>query len=238
MIITMSTLDELYYKQLLVLLLSLEKNSSENKILVYLLNGSGEHKKNNFLRKRFKNAIFINREVNKVDDRGSGFLLFKAMVIKEYMEITELDKSLTWIDCDTIIRNNLTDLINVSHNGLKILFRGMDKKEHLRFNTGVFSIGNSKETYKMVCDWYNMSNKRIKWSIDQIDLWRAYYNNRDKINLVKLSKKFNDLGSNDKKCFFEDSIIWHCKMSHFNDSRYQLEFIKYLNSLKNGFQKI
>jgi len=47
---------------------------------------------------------------------------------------------------------------------------------------------------------------------------------KDNIDLIHMLIKFNDCEN-----FSEDSHVWHCKSSHFNESPFKEEYKKYLN---------
>lgn len=232
MILTISTPDRFYFEQLLVFLTSLRINSPEHKAYIYLVDYPLEVEKR--LRESFIKCEFKNGSASKLDDRGIGLILLRIVLIKEFFE--SYNDSISWIDTDVIIRGDLTDFINVDNNQLKILFRGEHKPEKVRFNAGAFSIGNSDETYKFICDWYDKLSRNAVWGMGQLEMYKAYQDNVDGIELVKMLERFNDLGGLDRpNAFADESIVWHCKYAHFNHPKFQKEFQYYLKIAKEVY---
>jgi hypothetical protein len=225
-IITNSSPDTFYYNQLLAFLTSLKTNSPQHKIYVFLANYLPE--KESFLRSRFPNYHFENRELKAIDDRGFSFIQFRASLIEECFETYQ--EHVAWIDTDVIVRKDLTEFLDVAPNQLKILYRGDDKPDKVKINAGIFNIGCSIPTLTFICDWRERIRTNAKWGMGQLEFWNAFKDYQDEIELIKMSDKFNDLGGSDRpNAFDDDSVMWHCKKAHFNHPKFQKEFKYYLN---------
>ena len=144
------------------------------------------------------------------------------------LETTKDYNAIAWIDNDTIIRKSLDGLWeNLTPETLKFWFR-KDERDALKFQGGVYVIGNSeviKEWLKDIIaalDKYNKTKKDNKndWYIAQEYMYLMYKNNK-RIRFVNLDTKFNDSKFND------DSVIWHCKHTQFNFPKYQVEYKSY-----------
>ena len=229
MIITNASSDDFYFNQLLVLLTSLKINSSKHIIHVFLANCPKNKEK--MLKKRFKNFVFENRKLEMIDERGFSFIQFRAQLIKECFE--KYKEPVAWIDTDVIIRKDLSEFLKIKSKQLKILYRGDNVPEKVKINAGIFNIGCSEETYNFICDWYERIKINDKWGMGQLEFWRVYKKYKNKIELIKINNKFNDLGGLDRpNAFNNDSVMWHCKKYHFNNKRFQKEFKYYLKKAK------
>ncbi len=234
MIITISTPDKFYFEQLLAFLASLRTNSPTHKAFIYLVDYPEELEDR--LSQSFSMYAFIPISVDKLDDRGISLILRRIFLIREFFE--QYNMSVSWVDTDVVVRGDLTGLTEVNSNQLKILFRGDNKPEKVRFNAGVFSIGRSDETYSFICDWYCRLRKNAVWGMGQLEMYKAYQKHKGGIELVEMEERFNDLGGSDRPNAFDDeSIIWHCKYAHFNNPKFQKEYQHYLKlgkELYNG----
>jgi hypothetical protein len=225
MIITNSTADEFYFNQLLAFLTSMKINSPNHMMSIFLVNYPKD--KENRLNEIFPLYKFENREINMVDDRGISLILSRIRLIKECFE--NYKEPVAWIDTDVIVRDDLTPFLASKPEQLKILFRGDDVSEKVRFNAGIFRIGYSNATYKLICDWEEGLRNNMVWGMGQLELYKAYKKNKDKVELVKMSKSYNDLGdSTNPDAFAPDSLLWHSKKFHFENHKFQKEFQMYL----------
>jgi len=226
MIITISTPDEFYFNQLLVFLASLQMNSPRQKAYIQLVDYPDGVKCR--LEKVFPNYFFHNTTIDRIDERGIGFILLRIDLIRSWFEQYSL-RYASWIDTDVIIRGDLYDFSYVKPTQLKILYRGDDKPDKVKFNAGIFSMGNSKPMLEFLNRWYERLEKNAKWGMGQLELYKTYKEFKDKIELVKMDVKYNDLGGSDRpNAFADSSIMWHCKKQHFNNEKFQKEFKKYL----------
>ena len=227
MIITISTPDEFYYKQLLVFLVSLRKFNPYAHTTVYL--DGHTYEQIAFLREKFWPINFEYRTINKVDNRGIHYILLRIELL---LECLYRGDNAVWIDTDVIIRGDLKEFLTIEPKQLKILFRGEEQQEKVRFNAGVLNIGSSEETISFVERWKERLLNNMTWGMGQLELYRAYQEHKGSIELVPMSSDYNDLGCSIKKpeeFFREDSMIWHCKKGHFDNPRFQKEFQHYLN---------
>lgn len=224
MIITNSSPDSFYLKQLMSFLMSVKVNSPKHVVNVFLANYPDE--KTEMLKSKFKDFNFYNRKLELLSD-GFSFILFRADLIKECFE--KHNESVAWIDTDVVVRKDLSDFLEVQPNQIKILYRGDDAPEKVRINAGIFNIGYSNETYDFICDWKKRIESNAKWGMGQLEFWRAYKDHKDKVELIDMGSKFNDLGGLDRPNAFSDSsVMWHCKKAHFNNPVFQKEFKHYL----------
>jgi len=196
MIITNCTPDKYFMDQLVVLVRSIKQNSPKHMLHVFFF-------------------------TNKIFDLGE-LILHRIELIKKCME--EYRQPIAWIDADVIVRKDLSKLLDIEPNQLKILFRPNGNKN--KFNAGVFNIGYSEYTYRFICDWHKGFNNNMRWGMGQLEMWRAYLKNKNNIELIKIPESFNDLGGRSNS-FDDASVIWHCKGNHFNEDKYQKEFQKY-----------
>jgi len=231
MIITNATADEFYFNQLLAFLTSMKVNSPNHIMNVFLANYPKD--KEEQLKGMFPNYVFENRKLDMVDERGISLILFRIMLIRECFE--RYEGPVAWIDTDVIVRGNLDPFLSVEPVQLKILFRGDDVPEKVRFNAGIFRIGYSYGTYKMVCDWEEGLRNNMVWGMGQLELYKAFKKNEDLIDLVMMPEAFNDLGdSTNDDSFAPDSLMWHSKKYHFNNPKFQKEFQMYLKMAKEA----
>lgn len=224
MIITISTPDEFYFNQLLAFLASVKTNSPSHKVNIFLANYPKDIE--NKLIKTFPEYSFNNKKINKKDKRGIGFILYRIELILDCFE--KYNSSVSWIDTDVLVRKDLSSFIDIKPKQIKILYRGDKKFKKVRFNAGIFSIGHSVETNKMINRWEKLLLTKMKWGQGQLALFNAYTQHSHRVRLIKMDKKFNDLGSLKGECFLDDSVMWHCKKLHFKNKKFQKEFKKYL----------
>lgn len=226
MIITISSADEFFLNQLLAFLSSLKENSPNHSITVFMTNCPDNIYWK--LKAVFPKFQFEKRILEKVGKGGIEFILLRISLINKIFKHRK--ESVSWIDTDVIIRKDLTEFLDVRPNQLKILYRGDKKPDKVKFNAGIFSIGHSKETHKLIQDWYDSLINNAIWGMGQLELWKTYSKNRKYVELVKMSERFNDLGGNDRpNAFDKDSVMWHCKKAHFNNPKFQKEFQHYLS---------
>jgi len=175
--------------------------------------------------------VFENWDLDMIDKRGFALILFRVAMLKECME--KYDEHVAWIDTDVVVRKDLSEFLEIESNQLKILYRGDNKPDKVKINAGIFNIGSSEITYGFVCDWYERIKVNAKWGMGQLEMWKAYQDHKDKIELIKMDEKFNDLGGSDRpNAFSKYSAMWHCKKCHFNNDKFQGEFREYLKKGK------
>lgn len=231
MIITNATSDEFYFNQLLAFLTSAKINSPNHIMNVFLANYPKD--KEEQLKEMFPLYVFENRELDMVDDRGISLILFRIMLVKECFE--KYKAPVAWIDTDVIVRGDLNIFLDVEPGQLKILFRGDDVPEKVRFNAGIFRIGYSYDTYKLVCDWEEGLRNNMTWGMGQLELYKAYKKNIDNVELIKMPESYNDLGdSTNDDSFDRKSLMWHSKKYHFDNPKFQKEFQVYLKLAKEA----
>jgi len=218
MIVVMCFNDSPHYiEQARVAIRSIQLNSPGCEIVLYLVN---------FTENKFKGIVVKDVKLDNLN-KITGYSLF-AM----YQTLVEYKQSILWLDVDVIIRGELSGILDdVSPNTLKILMRE-DVGHSKVFNSGVVVVGYSDITVKMM----DLASKRALahhvWYSDQLHLYKTYIEYKDNINLINLldQPKWHDIGGK-KDSFLDDSIIWHCKRTHFNESPYKEEYEYYKNSI-------
>lgn len=231
MIVTALNQDKFYLEQLLVLLKSININSPSEKVSVFLVNFDVRTEQK--LRKYFDTVIFENRILDLGEDPAGKMVCYRGAVVKECLERTK--KPVAWFDTDIIVRGDLKKFWkNVKTNQFQIKYRGQSVKPTIRFNAGVFAIGYSKHTLSFISEWAQVISENSKWYEDQLQLYLIYKKYSKYIELLKMPQSFNDIGdSNSIDVFRNDSLIWHCKKSHFYNKKFRKEYLMYLKKV-NG----
>jgi len=227
-IITNSTQDKFYFEQLLAFLASIKVNSPKHKVTVFLANYDLD--KVQKLRRGFPWCVFEDRKLTMVKDKRFSLIIFRSGLIKECFD--KYKEPVAWIDTDVLVRNDLSEFLDVGPNQLKILKRQTPKEKNqydAPINAGIFNIGYSEHTYKIINKWHKGNLATPKWGQGQIELWKAYNKYSKRVELVSLPLKFNDLGDrNNQNMFADNSVMWHCKSNHFDNPKYQSEYQLYL----------
>lgn len=231
MIITALNYNDFYYEQLKVMLTSLSINSPREYATIHLVNfPSAEIKK---LKMKFLNYSFINKVVdfNQEDSIPGYMVCYRARVVYEHL--LNGKEPVAWFDTDLIIRKDLSPAWeDLDGNQFKILNRNTPDKD-CKFQAGIFFVGYSQETLDLISDWEEITVKENKWFADQKNLYLMYEKHSDKVKLIKMDKKFNDVGCSKNPCFLKDSYIWHCKKKHFNRSPFREEYLYYLEKFNS-----
>jgi len=109
-----------------------------------------------------------------------------------------------WFDADTLVVRNLKPFWkDITPDSIKAFYRPHQVKKR-RFNSGVVAFGAN--TIKFVREWENRLVGSTDIYADQLTLYKTY--RTQKINLIKMSEKYNDH-------YFEDnSYIWHNKLKN------------------------
>jgi hypothetical protein len=225
MIITNSTPDDYYYEQLLAFLMSIKINSPAhlNQVMVFLANYPDE--KFNELKNAFSEVIFENNPLKMIDERGFSMIIDRAYRVFSCLETFK--ENVVWMDTDVIVRGDLSELIYIKPKQFKILFR-KGQPERIRINAGIFNVGYSRICCNFIKDWHQGCLRNKKWGNGQLELWKSYKKFNKNIELIDITKKFNSVGRH----FEPEYLIWHCKMSHFDNPIYQKEYRVYLKKAK------
>jgi hypothetical protein len=234
MIITNSTTDQFYLEQLLAFLSSIRENSPDESVWVDLVNTDTDIV--NRLGKVFPNYNFSAVDLDTTDNRGYYLIIHRVRQLITMFSVFE--EAVTWLDTDTIVRDDLSWFTKPKPNELRILKRDYSRK--IKFdapiNAGVFSIGFSPATWSFANDWYENCKANPIWGAGQPALWTAYRKHRNKIKLTNIKSKYNDLGGSDRpEAFASNSVIWHCKKKHFEHPKFQKEFQYYLGLVKGSY---
>lgn len=230
MIITNSTPDLYYFEQLIAFLMSIKINSPKhiNMVKVFLANYPKDLEEK--LKKTFREVSFENNNLSMVDSRGFGTIIDRAFRVKECLK--KYKENVLWLDTDIIIRGDLTKLLEVDSKQLKILYRKKNNERN-RINAGVFNIGYSDITYNFISEWYERIKVNKKWGDGQLEFWRTFVKYLENIKLIDITLKYNSVGN-----FNDEYIVWHCKKGHFDRSKYQIEYKKYLQIARDYIEGI
>lgn len=228
-ILTTATCDNDYLDVLKVFLVSMAINTKQQYLICAdLINGNEDIY--NRLKKIYGNLKINHIEFPKADWRVRENLLplmYKRLP-RMYEMMNEGYGQILSIDCDSIIRGSIDGIWDsVEPDVIKILERIDKRKEKkkkffTRFQAGVHIFGNSvsiREYYKAFMD--ELGDK-WEFKVGQAAIYTVYLKFKDKIKLVQMPEAYND------SKFRNDSIIWHCKLSHFSETPFQNEFKKYL----------
>ncbi len=203
-----------YLEQAKVSLKSIKINSPNTAVVLYLVNFN----KNEF------NDSYIKKYIKL--DNIKKITAYSLVAMYEVLKIYK--RPILWLDVDTIIQGDLSKIFDdVTPNTLKILKRTGTDIDSV-FNTGVVAVGYSEITLKML----NFASKNAinnpSWFADQYYLYKAYTKYKNEINLINLKHqvKWHDIGGLPNS-FNNESIIWHCKNNHFNESPYKEEYNYY-----------
>lgn len=237
MITTALNYNNFYFEQLLVLLTSININSPDDIVSIFLVDFPKDIE--NKLKKIFNKFIFINRELNINTKKDiPGFMVcYRGLVVKECLE--KYKEPVAWFDTDIIVRKNLKSFwAGTKTNQLKIYYRGDDVPDKVKFQAGIFAVGYSDETMKFISEWSDIIQSDMYWYADQKQLYLVYNKYSDNIKLIKMSRIFNDIGDSTRTDVFDNnSVIWHCKKSHFYHERFRKEYLKYLKFTEGAFDE-
>lgn len=209
------------------LLASIKKNAPAEKVCVLLVNCNKDYEAELY-------RINANIETKKIIIPNCG-AISRITRKREYL-LSKLSEYavVAWIDNDAIVRKPLDGLFaGMTDNTLKIWRKNMRKNSH-KFQAGVYVVGNGEPIKKWITDIMTAERKHLNkkgaeldghgsphWFVSQELLYTCFLNN-DGITRLQLSTRFND-------CTFDkNSVIWHCKSSHFNEKKYQKEYKRYL----------
>lgn len=236
-IITNATPESKYFDQLLAFLTSVQINSPEHPIHVFLANYPEDVMIS--LQKTFSKFVFENRKIKMIDERGFSLIIFRAELIKECFE--KYKEPVAWIDIDVLVRKDLSEFLEIRSNQLKILRRELPPNPGLAdapINAGIFNIGYSEASYNFICDWLKGCVTNPVWGQGQMKLWKSYKKHSNDIELVKMTHTLHDIGGRERPdAFSNESVMWHCKSNHFKNPRYQIEYQKYLKIGQDLFKK-
>jgi len=202
----------LYQDHLKVFLMSMRMNSLGEKVIVRLTDCSDEYAED--IKKIY--LVKVQRAKSnghKFEQLYARFYMFRD-AMKDFSNI-----SVAWIDPDTIIRNELDFWGGTTGSTIKVWYRP-GKEDKYKYQTGVFILGNVATTQSYVKTILKEVANKGDWLYTQhmtYEFARKFY-----LSHIPLDEKYND------SRFKKDSVIWHCKTSHFKDARYQKEYQYYL----------
>lgn len=221
-IIVTSVDDNPHYMQgLRAYLASIKINSPQSRVRVYLINCEEKYGQTLYL-------VNSNIEVRHVTSNEQSAYVRNHLRHGLLLETTRDYNQIAWIDNDAIIRKPLDGLWeSLTPETLKFVYR-KEKRDALKFQGGVYVFGVSEATKKWLWDImtalakYNINKKNgdNDWYIPQEYMYTFYKTNKN-IEFAPLDQKYND------SKFNKDSVIWHCKHTHFDDPKYQAEYCLY-----------
>jgi hypothetical protein len=216
-IVSIATGDKHYFNLARGFLVSLTKNSAySDAVELNLINGT--RKQAQSLEK-----LCVNTKVNLVDMwKPSPVDIVFSRLTQWRRILDEGYDQMASIDSDSIIRGSLEGLWrDVEPGCFKIWDKGKKKKEKVRFQTGVFVVGVSRETLQYF-DHIIKSIAKPSWIKIQKAFYLSYIKNKENVKHVQLDTKYND------QYFNDDSIIWHCKQTRYGYPKFKGELRKYL----------
>ena len=199
---------------------SLAVNAPDEKVMVYAQNWDDV---------TAISSINPNAEIVRVCNDSSDPLVRNYIRYDILTNLLPRYDAVAWIDNDAIIRWPLGGLWDgVVPNSVKYWHR--NRREHLCFQGGVFVLGAGKKSEKY-CGAISAKLKTMK-SDNAEERWYApqtyaySYVALSGLSIVPMDMRYND------STFMDDSVIWHCKSSHFADPKYQKEYQHYLGMIK------
>lgn len=214
-ILTATSCNNHYFEHALALLRSACRNANEQ-LTIGLINGDKIHEKAVHKIDKAINVLLYEIEGSSRFDYSRA----RFEVIRRTME--QGYKQICWMDCDIIIRGSISEFWeDLSPRSMKIVVRNV-KSDRTKFQIGVVGFGVDS---LMKCYITDIRDKLVNaegWCEDQTEMYRVWKNYKYLIEIRKLSPKYNDSE------FKNNSIVWHCKSSHFNEEKYQEEYRKYL----------
>ena len=201
-----------YMEGLKVFLASLAKNAPEELVYVYLMNCSREYEDS--LHEINSNLMTMAKSVKEVSPYVRNYI--RHRLVHDQLKIHD---KILWLDNDSIVRGCLDDIwLDVEENTIKFWLRKKNK-DHLKFQGGVYVIGKGEKSE----NYCKLISKGLSTMSDWYAPQTLMYTCIKHVGLkqIQLETKYND------SKFKDDSIIWHCKSSHFNDKKYQKEYKHY-----------
>lgn len=161
-------------------------------------------------------------------ERFNELICHRVEVIKD-MTIRGEQGRILWMDADTLIVNNASELRKtVMTSDIAVRFRPW-KGENERVQAGVFGINLARRD--LIDEFYRLYVERrcyIDGYVDQYALWAVAEKMRDQITITDLPRRYNDdeMG--------RESIVWHCKHHTQNTKPYQEKVEQIYRAAKEG----
>lgn len=127
-----------------------------------------------------------------------------------------------FLDCDAIIRKPIDGIWEGVEPGVLKIWHRPNKTVEYRFQGGVVAYGNSQEVRDYYQDFLKSLDKDWSFFQGQKNMYTVWKRHRDSIKLVSLDPTYND------SLFKKQSHIWHSKLGHFKEKRFQAEYKRYL----------
>lgn len=122
-----------------------------------------------------------------------------------------------WMDNDAIVRKSLDGFWDGVESGVIKIRCRFNKLDENKFQTGIYALGEPDSVKRYLRDIIKGLYGQDDWKLPQLLMYKL----AKKLKRVELPKKYND------SKFSDNSVIWHCKQSHFNELKYQKEYKKY-----------
>jgi len=204
-----------YVEQARVAIKSIKLNSPNIDIIVYIVNST---------------TLFFDGVICKHRGLSDIKSITAYSLVVMYETLFKYKKPILWLDVDVLVRKS-TNLIfnNILANTLMVLKRPINKERSI-FNTGVVGVGYSHITLDMIKWSFEKAMENKEWYADQLYLYKGYLKYSKNINLINLinHREWHDIGGK-SGAFNKNSVIWHCKKSHFDNPIYQNEYKYYRN---------
>jgi len=199
-----------YMEGLKVFLASFAVNAPGEQIRVYLMNCTPKYQK----------EIMKIYPVQALLIRTSETSAYRRSYIR-HEKILELFNegydTVAWIDNDAIVRKPLDGFWDgVGPGVIKVTYRS-GKSFRNKFQAGIHILGESDKVRKYLENIITCLEDANDWKLPQA----LMYVLAGTLKHVDMEEKYND------SRFKNDSVIWHCKNTHFDEPRYQKEYRKY-----------
>ncbi len=226
----LSISDPLYLNRLKALISSVSQNYPQVKFYCHLVNT--EQSVAESLQHLYPNleCNFDYQEFNSEEDKKAYCANIRADVIYQLMQKPETS-SLLYLDADSIVRKDLSDLLDtINNHDLVVLKREEAEEKYLKFAAGVIGIKNSSITQKFIAQWATLVKEQLyEWYSDQLCLYYAYEQFQSQLNTFDLPQRFIDWE------FLSTSSIWVGKGPRKDENKiYVLEEEYYLTAAVAG----
>lgn len=238
-ILTTSTVDDVYYEMLKSLLVSMEINGKNTvPIHIDLINGKDLHVKElTKISKYVEEVDLIPLDANFISVTFTRPEQMKKHLGRGYKKIMSIDNDIVINDDITPIWDGVVPSSIKIWDKRKYLPKMPNKKEKekykrklkkmpwITFQGGVYVFGNSpvlRDYYQNVVEVCKNRSYDKGYYDGQWALYSYYLKYADIIKLIPLHPNYNDTDMR------RGSAVWHCKHSRHNKGRFRKEVLKYL----------
>lgn len=232
----LSVSDPEYLRHLKVLIASVAQNFPLVKFYLHLINVEQSVTQEFLNIYPHINFYWHHQQFVNQEDKQAYCANIRASLIEELLQTKEVSL-LLYLDADSIVRKDLSELVNLIDTGdLVILERTNAAQARLRFPTGVIGINNSPTARQFIALWRKLLNDYLyEWYGDQDCFVQAYNQMHGQIKLVGLPPQYIDWK------FLPFSPIWVGKGARkYEQKVYLLEEEYYLSppqSVQPGWEQ-